>query len=128
MDLKSLFPVSRNRDGLFENFIRGFPQLNVRELMPNTGMTETDKMIEITVGLPGLQAKDVQITLAGNVLTIRGEKEEKNKNYRLKRRLELPQGIDPDSIKASFTNGVLKVTVPKPAPARTKKIEIKTAA
>ena len=74
------------------------------------------------------------------VLTIRGEKkaekEEKDKNYRLversygsfERTLELPDGVNADAIKASIAKGVLKVTVPKPAPAQVKKIDVKAAA
>ena len=103
-------------------------------------VTETDKQIEITAELPGLEEKDVQINLADNVLTIRGEKkaekEEKDKTYRLVERsygsfvrsLELPQGVNADAIKASIDKGVLTVTVPKPAPAQAKKIEVKAAA
>ena len=103
-------------------------------------MTETDKEIEITAELPGLEEKDVQINVADNVLTIRGEKkaekEEKDKNYRLiersygsfERSLELPNGVNADAIRANIAKGVLKVTVPKPAPAQTKKIEVKSAA
>jgi hypothetical protein len=80
------------------------------------------------------------VNVADNVLTIRGEKkaekEEKGKNYQLVERsygafartVELPDGVDPDAIKASIAKGVLKVTVPKPAPAKAKKVEIKTAA
>jgi HSP20 family protein len=68
--------------------------------------------------------------------TAPAEKEEKDKNYRLfersygsfSRRLELPAGIDPDAIKAVIANGVLTVTVPKPAPAQVKKVEVKAAA
>jgi HSP20 family protein len=103
-------------------------------------VTETDKEIEITAELPGLQEKDVQVNVADNVLTIKGEKkaekEEKDTNYRLfersygsfSRTLDLPEGIDADAIKASISNGVLKVTVPKPAPKQVKKVEVKTAA
>jgi len=103
-------------------------------------VTETDKEIEITAELPGLEEKDVQINVADNVLTIRGEKkaekEEKDKNYRLiersygsfERSLELPAGVNADAIKASIAKGVLKVTVPKPAPAQSKKVEVKSAA
>ena len=101
---------------------------------------ETDKQIEITAELPGLEEKDVQVNLADNVLTIRGEKkaekEEKDKAYRLVERsygsfvrsLELPEGVNADAIKASIDKGVLKVTVPKPAPAQVKKIDVKAAA
>jgi len=103
-------------------------------------VTESDKEIEITAELPGLEEKDVQVNLSDNVLTIRGEKkaekEQKEKDYHLiernygsfARSLDLPAGIDPDSVKATIDKGVLKVTVPKPAPAVAKKIDVKSAA
>jgi len=157
MNLKSLLPVGRERgaaanpflslqrevDRLFEDFTRGFPTLSGNggaKLVPSLDVAETDKEIEITAELPGLEEKDVQISVADNVLSIRGEKkaekEEKDKNYRLversygsfERQLELPEGVNADSIKASIAKGVLKVTVPKPAPAQAKKIEVKPVA
>jgi len=158
MNLKSLIPVGRDRgstgsvnpfislqrevDRLFDDFTRGFPVFggNGANLVPSMDVTETDKEIEIAAELPGLEEKDVQINVADNLLTIRGEKkaekEQKDKNYRLversygsfERTLELPSGVNADAIKASIANGVLKVTVPKPAPAQTKKIEVKAAA
>jgi HSP20 family protein len=78
--------------------------------------------------------------VADNLLTIRGEKknerEEKNKDYHLversygsfSRSVELPPGVKVEDISAEIANGVLKVTVPKPAPKQTKQIEIKSAA
>ena len=159
MNLKSLIPIGRDRnvarsdnpfmslqreiDRLFDDFTRGFPTFSATaaaELLPSMDVTETDKQIEITAELPGLEEKDVQINVADNVLTIRGEKkaekEEKDKNYRLVERsygsfvrsLELPDGVNADAIKASIAKGVLKVTVPKPAPAQVKKIDVKSAA
>jgi HSP20 family protein len=159
MNLKSLIPIGRDRsvarrepgpfaslqreiDRLFEDFTRGWPSLSTGDagLMPSIDVTETDKEIEITAELPGLEEKDVQVNLADNVLTIRGEKkaekEQKDKDYRIversygsfSRSLLLPDGVDPDAIKASIAKGVLKVTVPKPAPAQVKKVEVKAAA
>ena len=62
---------------------RRFPAAAAAELLPNVDVTETDKQIEITAELPGLEEKDVQVNVADNVLTIRGEKkaekEEKDK-------------------------------------------------
>ena len=110
------------------------------ELIPSMDVVETEKEFEITAELPGLEEKDVQVNVADNVLTIKGEKkaekEEKDKNYRMFERsygsfyrtLDLPSGINPDNIKAALSNGVLKVTVPKPAPAQVKKVEVKAAA
>lgn len=159
MNLKSLIPVGRQRgvaradnpflslqqevDRLFDDFSRGFPTLGAGltgSMLPTMDVAETDKEIEITAELPGLEEKDVQINVADDVLTIRGEKkaekEEKDKNYRLversygsfERSLELPKGINLDAIKASIDKGVLKVSVPKPAPAQVKKVEVKAAA
>ncbi|HET7806470.1 MAG TPA: Hsp20/alpha crystallin family protein [Pseudolabrys sp.] len=157
MNLKSLIPIGRDRsaaaspfvslqreiDRLFDDFTRGFPAFagsGASALMPSMDVSETDKDIEITAELPGLEEKDVQINLSDNLLTIRGEKkaekEQKDKNFRLversygsfERTLELPDGVNPDAIKANIAKGVLKVTIPKPAPAQAKKIEVKSAA
>lgn len=161
MNLKSLIPVGRQRgvaradnpfvslqneiDRLFDDFTRGFPSLSMGNggmtaMVPTMDVAETDKEIEITAELPGLEEKDVQINVADNILTIRGEKkaekEQKDKNYRMversygafERSLELPEGVNADAIKANIDKGVLKVTVPKPAPAQVKKIEVKSAA
>jgi HSP20 family protein len=157
MTIRSLLPIGRDRnvarndnpfislqreiDRLFTDFTSGFPSLNAGklDLLPSMDVTETDKEIEITAELPGLEEKDVQINVADNLLTIRGEKkaekEEKDKNYRLversygsfQRTLELPAGVNADAIKANIAKGVLKVTVPKPAPAQTKTIDVKAA-
>jgi HSP20 family protein len=156
MILKSLIPIGRDRGAarsdnafmspqreiarLFDDFSRGFPGFGngKAELMPSMDVTEIDKDIEVTAELPGLEEKDVQINVADNLLTIRGdkqaEKEEKNMNYRLversygsfERTLQLPEGVNTDAIKASIAKGVLTVTIPKPAQA--KKIEVKAAA
>jgi HSP20 family protein len=138
--------LQREVDRLFDDFARGWPTAGwptmdrAPQLMPSMDVAETDKEIEITAELPGMEQKDVELNLADNILTIKGEKksekEEKDKNYRtyershgsFSRTVELPAGIDPDEIKASLSNGVLKVTVPKPAPAQAKKVEVKAAA
>jgi HSP20 family protein len=135
--------LQREIDRLFEDFTRGFPAFSsggTSEMLPSVDVTENDKQIEITAELPGLEKKDVQVNFADNVLTIRGEKkaekEEKDKTYRLLERsygsfvrsLELPDGVNADAIEASIDKGVLKVIVPKPAPAQVKKVEVKSAA
>jgi HSP20 family protein len=103
---------------------------------PSMEVTETDKAIEVSTELPGIEEKDVDISIANDVLTIRGEKkaekEEKNKSYRLIERsygafgrsLALPPGIDAGAIKAKMDKGVLKLTLPKPPAAQAQKIKI----
>jgi HSP20 family protein len=140
--------LQREVERVFDEFARGFPGFGLRatspagvpDLMPRMDVSETDKEFEITAELPGLEEKDVQVNFADGVLTIRGEKksekEQKDKNYHLversygsfSRALELPEGVNPDSIQARIANGVLSVCVPKPAPAQAKKIDVKSAA
>ncbi|MGY3621091.1 Hsp20/alpha crystallin family protein [Bradyrhizobium sp. USDA 10063] len=75
-------------DRLFDGFSRNFPAFSAAgRSLPSMDVSETDKTIEITAELPGLEQKDVELNLADNLLTIRGEKknerEEKNKDYHL---------------------------------------------
>ena len=135
-----LTALQQEIDRLFDGFGRGFSATSASPLLPSMDVSDTEKEIEITAELPGLEEKDVQLNVADNLLTIRGEKkshrEEKEKDYRLversygsfQRTIELPNGVNPDSIQATISKGVLKVVVPKPAPAQTKKIAVKTAA
>lgn len=92
---------------------------------PAVDVAEKDNAYEITAELPGLDEKNIEVTLANGSLTIKGEKkeekEEKKKDYYLKERrfgsfqrsFTLPDGVDPDKIEASFNNGVLTVKLPK---------------
>lgn len=103
---------------------------------PSMEVTETDSAIEISTELPGIDEKDVEISVANDILTIRGEKkaeqDEKTKSYRLversygsfERALALPPGVSADAIKANMSKGVLKITLPKPVAAQSQKIQI----
>jgi HSP20 family protein len=143
----SLFgTLHREIDRLFDDLTRGgfgtLPSPAQTNLMPSIDVTETDKEIEITAELPGLERKDIDISIEDDLLTIRGEKkvetkqEEKDKNYHVSERsygvfyrvIQLPPGVDPSSIQAVMSKGVLKLTIPKPAKAEPKKIEVKEAA
>src|SRR5690349_3104927 len=96
---------------------------------PAVDITEDDGTINVTAELPGMAEKDIQVTLSGNTLVIRGEKrqerEEKDKGYHLSERCYgefqrsflLPEGVDSDKVEAKFANGVLTVSVPKTAQA-----------
>ena len=139
-DTALLGPLHRQIDRLFDDFARGLAPLaagSAATLIPRIDVAETDKAIEIAVDLPGLQRGDVEIALDDNVLTIRGESQAEqdrdDRNMHVSERvygafyraIELPPGVDPSSIDATMGNGVLKITVPKPANASPKKIEVK---
>ncbi len=90
-------------------------------------VAETDKEIVIAAELPGVDIKDVDVSLANGVLTIKGEKrserDEKRSDFHIiersfgafERRVAVPEACDPAQVKAQFADGVLTVTVPKPA-------------
>jgi HSP20 family protein len=135
-------PLHRQIDRLFDDFARGFGPLaadSTANVVPRIDVAERDKAIEISVELPGLERGDVEIALDDNVLTISGEKQvEENrdeKNVHVSERaygafyraIELPSGVDPSTIEATMSNGVLKIMVPKPANAEPKKIEVKAS-
>jgi HSP20 family protein len=136
----SLFEIlQREVDSVFDDFTRGVnPAGAPVALLPNMDVAETDKDIELTIELPGLEQKDVDISVTNNVLMIRGEKkaetERQDKNFHLVERaygtfyraFQLPNGVDPSQIKATMSNGVLKITIPKPAQAQPQKIEVKS--
>ncbi|WP_027531830.1 Hsp20/alpha crystallin family protein [Bradyrhizobium sp. WSM3983] len=135
-----LFGLHREIDRLFNEFAQGIASNDAtKSLTPNIEVTETDKAVEVTAEMPGLERKDVDISIEDDTLTIRGEKkveeDQKDKNVQHSERiygmfmrvLQLPPGIDPSSVQATMSNGVLKVTIPKPAKSMPKKIEVKDA-
>jgi len=110
-----------------------FPQDWGREMLtPEIDETEDDKAFHVSIELPGMDEKDVDITLSGRMLTIRGEKKVDEKQegkdfYRrertygsFRRVLELPGDVDEAKIEASFKKGVLRVELPRTEEAQNK--------
>ncbi len=112
------------------------------DLTPSLDVAETDEAVTVTVELPGVDEKDMELTLERGLLTIKGEKKAETdtegsgrrvveRSYgRFTRSLSLPSEIEPDRAEARFDKGILTVTLPKPAAAKAdhRRIEIKTAA
>lgn len=107
---------------------------------PAVDVTEDDNGYKITAELPGIDEKNIEISVTNHRLSIKGEKrqekEEKDKNHYLSERsygsftrsFTLPDGVDGDKIVAEFAKGVLTVTLPKTVDAqKQKKIDIKAA-
>jgi HSP20 family protein len=139
-----VFSLQRDINRIFEDFWKRFDQpfgtLGHWDAGgPRTEIAETDNALEVSVELPGINGKDVDISLTDNALTIKGEKkserDDTKKGYHLSERsygsfyrsIPLPSGVDTDKANAEFKNGVLTVTLPKTQEAlsRVKKIEVK---
>ena len=105
--------------------------------MPAVDVAETGDKITVKAEIPGMEAKDIEISMVGDTLTIKGEKkverEEKEENYHMIERsygsfsrvMKLPVAVDADKVEATYKNGVLTVALPKKEEVKPKAIEIK---
>ncbi|MCE5360874.1 MAG: Hsp20/alpha crystallin family protein [Acidithiobacillus sp.] len=131
--------LQRQIDRLFDDALRnfGFPTLAWPRLSadwpgllrPALDIQETDKQYKISLEIPGVEEKDIELFLDDNVLTIRGEKRQEvdrteggfhriERSYgSFQRVLNLPENANQDAIRATFKNGVLTITIDKREPS-----------
>jgi HSP20 family protein len=121
------FPRLPEMQGLFD-----------RRVSPAVDVVENPDSFTVECDLPGIEQKDIDISIASGVLTIKGEKRveqksEKRKVYKketwegsFQRTISLPTTVDADKVEATFKNGVLKINLPKREEAKTKRIELKS--
>lgn len=135
---KELSTLRDEMDMLWDRFLGEWPPLEPvrRQWAPSLDVSETENNIVVKAEVPGLESKDIDISLTGGVLTIKGEKkqekEEKDENYhRIERRygtftrtVRVPQEVQSDKIEATCKNGVLKITLAKSEEAKKKEIKI----
>lgn len=129
-DMDPFLSLHRNINRLFDETLRGFDAPSLfggmtprNGMWPSVEFSETDKEIQVTAELPGLEENDVEVLLEDGVLTLRGEKnsksEDKDRQFseryygRFERRLALGRDIEEGKVAATFKNGVLTVTLPK---------------
>jgi HSP20 family protein len=134
-----LSPFRKEMDRLWNRFSGETPFARTFNEMwsPSIDISETKDDFVVKAELPGLEAKDVNVSISGDILTIKGEKkaeeEEKDEHYHcverysgsFQRVFQLPSGVKADKIEANFDKGVLKVTLPKVEEAKKKEIEVK---
>ncbi len=101
-----------------------------RPLFPAVDIAETDEAVEITAEVPGVEKDDLDVSISGGVLTLKGEKgsdhEEKEKDYHLVERRygafrrQIPLGFSPEdgAVDAKFHDGLLKLRIAKPPAAK----------
>ena len=133
--------LSTEVNRLFSTFfdtptVRGANGATTRRWIPAMDLVEAGEHYVVKADLPGMTEADVNIEIEDNVLTISGERkaelEEQHEGfYRLERTsgsfsraLALPEGLDPESVTATFADGVLEVRFPKPVPAAPHRVQI----
>lgn len=137
---RSLFHSPSRFDELFNSFF--FPTRaddnpkKTWDWNPAVDVYENDTAIVVKAELPGVDKDHITVDIEGRILTLAGERksenETKEKNYyrrecsygRFERSFTLPEGVDPDAVKAEYKNGVLKVEVPKPESQQHKQISV----
>jgi len=134
---EDLVAFRRQLDHLFDAFLGREPfDLRKEHWFPTIDEVESDKEIVIRAELPGVDEKDLSVTLLGNTLRIKGEKksekEEKGKNFHrtenyygtFERALPLSASVDAEKIKADYTKGVLEIRLPKKPELKAKEIPV----
>jgi HSP20 family protein len=139
---KSFGEINRLRREMDDIFNRIFGETPLSKIgfgrwQPLVDISETDTHLIVKAELPGIDAKDVDISITGDRLTIKGEKqqekEEKEENYYRSERyygayqrvIDLPASVEEDKTEASFDKGILTITLPKVEKIKKKKIKIK---
>lgn len=126
-------------ESIFNDFYSLLPDFSSKRknVVPSIDVSESHSNYYIEAELPGIELKDLEVQVNGNVLTIRAKKEanteQKDKNYyiqerytgSLQRSISLPNSADIEQIDAKLQDGILLLTIPKKERAVTKKIEIK---
>lgn len=134
--------MRREMEDMFRSLGQSMPALNVGAGAPAINVAETEGAIEVTAELPGVEEKDIKVSLDGNRLVISGEKKEESerdeKDWHVEERsygsfyrsMSLPFSPEDGAIEARLDKGVLHVNVKKPAEAAksVKTVEIKAGA
>ena len=135
--LRELDKMRGEMDRLWDSFFEGRPHVRFGEWFPTLDVSETKNDFVVKVELPGMDQKDIDVSLSDGHLTIKGEKkkekEEKEENYHFiersygtfTRSVQLPKEVKHDKISASYKNGILKVVLPKSEEAKKKEVKIK---
>jgi len=141
-DRTDSYPVLSLRDEvnrLFDDFFSGnWLGVPARgQWAPALDVSETDSQVIVKAEVPGMEAKDIDVSITGDVLTIKGEKKEETKkeeqNYHLMERrygsfqrgISLPTSVDSSKVTASYGNGVLTITMEKKEHSKARNIRVK---
>ncbi len=140
--------ITRFRDEMEDLFSRfmgrsdfdlGFPAFGASAIGPRMDLVESHKEFTVSAELPGVDPKEIEINVTGNVLTIRGEKkhdvEEKGRDFHYTERqygafhrtMQLPSAVDPAKVNATYKDGILTIAIAKHPEAQPKRIPVKAS-
>lgn len=126
-------------EGFLSSWDRDLPFRRMEGWEPVIESRVENGNVIVKADLPGIDPKEISISITGNRLTIEGERKEETKkeekNYlsrelsygKFSRTMELPAGVDADNVKADYKDGVLKITMPAPKELAAKKIQIEAS-
>lgn len=141
--LAPLMALRGEMDRLFESFFRepigalDWSPWGAGKWSPAIDVAEDDKEVTVRAELPGIDPKELEISVSGNQLFISGEKKEssetKEKDFyhsetrygSFRRSMPLPEGVDTENVDAQYSNGVLTLRLRKTVPAAAKRIEVR---
>jgi len=135
-----LLDLQNRINGMFEDLFRGswltpWAEEQVQWL-PTLNVSESDEAVRVTAELPGVNPKEVDISISDDLLTMRGEKkaekEESDSDYHriersygaFSRTVRLPAVIDADKVEATFKDGILTINLPKREEAKTRRVKV----
>jgi HSP20 family protein len=127
MELRTWTPFfDLDKDWRFFDFPRMARELTGLEFRPSIDVVREEEELVVTAELPGIEPDDIDVSLDNGILTIKGEKSERKeiteddrylreRSYgKFLRRITLPEGIETDTMKATYDNGVLVIRVAVP--------------
>lgn len=128
---RDLGSFHRDLDALFDGVFGNRAVEAIADWVPHVETFVKDDALHVRADLPGVDPKNVDISVESDVLTLRGERKAERQevsyreiNYgRFERRIRVPEGTDPEKISASYANGVLEITVPLTKPV-TRKVTV----
>ncbi len=133
---RDMLNLRADMDRLFNSFFGGFPEDREGLWAPLIDIEEDNENIMVKAELPGMDKNEIKVTVRDNMLVISGErkqeKEAKDKTYhriersygQFSRTITLPAVVNADKIKASYKDGVLSITLPKPEVMKPKQIDV----
>ena len=130
--------LKKEMDRLFSDFTGRTVSPHRAGVFPPINVSEDGENLYVRSELPGIEPEDIEISVEGETLTLRGERKlpeaGEGVNYhrrereagRFRRIITLPARINPDGVEAAFKDGVLKNVLPKAVEARAKQVKVKT--